>query len=191
MMMLKALTLAFNVCLFKTIKYKDYTMKNKLFFWIFSILVFLFFSTPERVYSGGGYINDDIQYNSFEINGIDSLYVTGDLTYYVEEDKRFRATIFFYTIFDKVLAKAYIKVTLKENDNNVSFDAPIYIEEGSDPLEVKGTHHIQWEIDTVEKIECCANHAGIIGCDDASRKIKCYDGVISTSCTCDEYDISD
>ena len=166
-------------------------MKIKLLFWIPFVLAFLLCSVPEFVYPGSGYINDDIQYNSFEIKGEDALYVTGDLTYYVEEDKKLSATIFFYNIFDKVLAKTYIKVTLKENDNSVEFDEPILIDNESDPLEVKSTHHIQWKIDTIEKIECCANHAGIVGCDEDSGKLKCYDGVISDSCSCDEYNISD
>jgi len=140
--------------------------------------------------AGSGYINDDIQYNSFEIIGEDSLYVAGDMIYYVEEDKKLKATIFFYNIFNEVLAKAHIKVTLTENDDSVEFDAPIHIGNESDPLEVKSTHHIQWKIDTLEKIECCANHGGIVGCDEDSGKLKCYDEATSKSCTCDEYDIS-
>jgi len=158
---------------------------------ILLILGLLIFSRPEFVYSGSGYINDDIQYYGVEISGEDSLYVNGELIYYVEVDKSFTATIFFYNIFDKVLAKAYIKVTLQENDNNVAFDEPIQIDNESDSLEVKNTHHIQWKIDTIEKIECCANNAGIVGCDEDSGKLKCYDGAISKSCTCDEYDISE
>jgi len=165
-------------------------LKIKLLFWIPLVLAFLSYSVPEIVYPGNGYINDDIQYNSFEIKGEDSLYIAGDLTYYVEEDKNLKATIFFYNIFNEVLAKAHIKVTLTENDDSVEFDAPIHIGNESDPLEVKSTHHIQWEIDTLEKIECCTNHGGIVGCDEDSGKLKCYDEATSKSCTCDEYDIS-
>lgn len=163
-------------------------MKIKSLFYVF-VLVFLFFSMSQHAYSVSGYINDDIQCFGVEVNGEDSLYVTGELTYYVEEDKRFKATVLFYNIFDKVLARAYIKVTLKENDESVSFETPIYIDNESDPVEVKSAHHISWEVDTIEKIECCTNHGGIVGCDEDSGKLKCYDGVISKGCVCDEYDV--
>jgi len=155
--------------------------------WVF----FIVFLLSGNVHSGSGTINDDIQYSGFEINGEDSLYAAGDLTYYVEEDKRFNATVFFCNIFDKVMAKANVRVTLKENDDSVSFNVPIHIGNEFDPLEVKSTHHIQWEINRIEKIECCVNHGGIAGCDDNSGNIECLDGTISKKCTCEEYDISE
>lgn len=149
----------------------------------------LFFPSPSPAYSGRGIINEDIRYYNVEINGLHSLYVTGELNYYTTEDKLLHATLYFYDIFDKVLARTYVKVTLIENDDEVPFEAPIHIDYKSDPLEVKGTHHIQWRIDKIEKVDCCTGHGGIVDCDEYSGKIKCYDGTTG-SCICEEYNIS-
>jgi len=155
------------------------------------MFVCLFFPTWALAYSERGYITDDISCYSFDIKGEDSLYVDGELTYYVVEDTYLRATVYFYNIFDTLLARAYIKVTLKENDDSVPFQAPITIDNESDSLAVKSTHHIHWKVNTIEKIECCDAHGGIVGCDEDSGKLKCFDGIISKSCTCDEYNIGE
>jgi len=160
------------------------------FFVCASFVFFIALFLPKLIAADTGYINDDIHCERIEIRGLNSLYVTGELAYYVEDDSRFEATILFYDIFDTVLAKAYIKVVLKKNDTSVSFDEPIYIDHESDFLEVKGTHHIGWRIDTIQTIECCVDHGGIMGCDEDTGKITCYDGEIVLSCKCDEYNLS-
>ncbi len=165
-------------------------MKVQSSFLIF-ILVFVFFPASVFSYSGRSDISSDIKCHGVEINGEDSLYVTGELIYYVEEDKKFSATLYFYNIFDEVLARAYIEVTLKQNDDSVLFDAPIFIDDASDPVEVKSAHHIQWKVHYIEKILCCANHGGISGCDEDSGRIKCDDGVISKSCACEDYHMAE
>jgi len=158
---------------------------------LFFSLVGLFSLTSAFSYSERSYITDDISCFRFDIKGDDSLYVDGELTYYVEEDTYFTATVYFYDIFNKVLARAYIEVTLKENDDSAPFEAPIHIDNESDPMEVKSAHHIQWKVSTMDKIECCINHGGIMGCDEGSGKLKCDDGFVNTSCACDTYHISE
>lgn len=154
-------------------------------------IALLIFSVSAVAFSGRGLINDDIQYYGVEISGENSLYVAGELNYYVEEDKRIVATLLFYDIFDKLLAKANIKATLTENTDSVLFDVPIYIDDASDPLEVKSAHHIRWEVSRIERVECCANNGGIAGCDEETGKIRCYDDEIIPTCTCEEYNISE
>lgn len=166
-------------------------MKIRLFIWASIIFFFLLSPISKRTYSDTGTINDDIQCNRIEIKGESSLYVWGDLTYYVEKDTLLNATMYFCNIFDEVIARAYIKVTLRKKDDNVTFEAPITIDNASDPVAVKRTHHIRWKVNVLEAIECCADHGGIIDCDEYSGTLKCFDGEISKDCICDEYHLSE
>lgn len=166
-------------------------MRIKLLVWASILFSFLSFLISQQTYSDTGFINDTIQCHRIEIKGENSLYVWGDLTYYVEKDQVLDATIYFCNIFNKVLARAYVKVTLKQNDDRVTFEEPINIDNESDIVAVRSTHHIRWKINAIKTIDCCADHEGIIGCDKYSGKLKCYDGEISKDCTCDKYHISE
>jgi hypothetical protein len=89
-------------------------VKIKFLVCVSILFFFADFSMAQRTYSDTGIINDDIQCNRIEIKGENSLYVWGDLTYYVEKDQVLDATIYFCNNFNKVLARAYLQVTLKK-----------------------------------------------------------------------------
>jgi len=35
---------------------------------------------------------------------------------------------------------------------------------------------------------CCSHHRGICGCDYPTNRVKCCDGTLSPTCTCDQPD---